>query len=330
MTGEAILVTGGAGFIGSHACKALAAAGYAPVAFDNLSTGHRDAVRWGPFVEGDVRDKAQAAAAIREFGAVAVMHFAAYSNIGDSVANPLTYHDNNVVGLLRLLEACREAGVQEFVFSSSCAVYGAPATAPIDEAQALAPVNPYGRTKQMGEDILADCARAHGVRFTSLRYFNAAGADPAGELAERHDPETHLIPRALLAASGQAPPLQIFGDDYPTDDGTCIRDYVHVSDLAAGHVLALRRLRAGGDSLAVNLGSGEGRSVFEVLASVQSATGRPVPHKIAPRRPGDPPILFADTTKARAVLDFQPRRSDLTTMMRDAAPGFGCAPLAVG
>jgi len=320
-----VLVTGGGGFIGSHACKALAQAGWTPVTLDNLVTGHRDAVRWGPFVEADVRDGAAVSEALSRFEIGAVLHFAASAYVGESVARPDAYYDNNVGGMLSLLRACAGHGVSAFVFSSSCATYGVPETVPITEKTAQRPINPYGRTKLIGEQMLADIARQHGMAHAMLRYFNAAGADPEGDLAERHDPETHLIPLALGAAFG-GPRLQVFGDDYDTPDGTCIRDYIHVTDLARGHVAALDHLMAGAGSeppaIAVNLGSGTGQSVRQILDAVERFTGRAVPHDLAPRRAGDPGALVADPTRARDLLGFSCRHSDLETIVRTAARHF--------
>ncbi|RMH43327.1 MAG: UDP-glucose 4-epimerase GalE [Alphaproteobacteria bacterium] len=323
MTGQPVLVTGGAGYIGSHTCKALARQGWIPVTLDNLSRGHAEAVRWGPLVRADVRDRAAVAAAIREHGIRTVLHFAAYAYVGESVAEPLLYYDNNVAGMISLLEAAAETGVSGIVFSSSCATYGHPDRIPVAETAPQNPLSPYGRTKLFCERILEDNAAAGGPRFVSLRYFNAAGTDPEGELAERHYPETHLIPLALQAASGAGPELTIFGNDYDTPDGTCIRDYIHVTDLAEAHVRAVAHLEGGGGSVAVNLGSGKGHSVLEVLETIARVTGRPVPARFGPRRPGDPAQLFADPTLARQVLGFATRRSDLRTIIADAAPSFG-------
>lgn len=318
-----VLVTGGAGFIGSHACKALARAGFQPVVFDNLSTGNRDAVRWGQFVPGDVRDAGGVLQALKEHRISAVMHFAASAYVGESVSNPALYYDNNVVGMSSLLDACRTAGIEQVVFSSSCATYGHPDTLPITEATPQAPINPYGRTKLICEQMLADFRAAYGLQSIALRYFNAAGADPEGELAERHDPETHLIPLALLSAAGRRGPLQVFGTDYDTPDGTCIRDYIHVSDLAAAHVAALKHLFDGGETPAVNLGTGRGHSIREVLRAIRQVTGADVPVIHAPRRAGDPPELVADTSLAAKLLGFAPNFPDLRDMIAHAAPSFG-------
>ena len=313
-----ILVTGGAGYIGSHTCKALARAGAQPVAFDNLVFGHEHSVKWGPLVVGDVRDEAALRRAIQEHRPEAVIHFAAFAFVGESMHNPAKYYDNNVVGTLTLLEAMRKEGVGRIVFSSTCATYGVPAGLPIREDTPQLPVNPYGRTKLMIEQALEDYAAAHSVTFAALRYFNACGADPEGEIGEEHDPETHLIPRVIMAALGDIAYLEIFGDDYDTPDGTCIRDYIHVDDLAQGHVQALAHLTAGKGSLKVNLGTGNGFSVREIIAAVERVAGRPVPLKTMPRRPGDPPALFADISKARRVLGFVPRFTDPEEIVRTA------------
>src|SRR4051812_50000829 len=293
-----ILVTGGAGYVGSHACKALAAAGFRPVVYDSLSRGHRGAVKWGPLVEGDLHDRDRLVAAMRSHQVGAVLHFAAFAYVGESVLSPELYYRNNVVGTLSLLDAMREAGVATIVFSSTCAVYGIPETVPIRETTAKAPLNPYGDTKLAVERALHWYGGAHGFRYAALRYFNAAGADPDGEIGEEHDPETHLIPLVLRAALGHAGPLHIFGSDYPTRDGTAVRDYIHVADLAAAHVAALDYLKGGGDTAIVNLGTGSGHSVREVIAAVERIGGRAVPRFEAPRRPGDPPELVADPALA--------------------------------
>jgi UDP-glucose-4-epimerase GalE len=313
-----VLVTGGAGYIGSHAAKALSRAGYLPVTLDNLSRGHATAVRWGPFVQAGLLDAAALDAVFAEHRPVAVMHFAALSTVGESVADPGLYYSNNVAGTLGLLEAMRRAGCGRIVFSSTCATYGLPETLPITEATPQAPVNPYGASKLMVERILADAGAAYGLEHVALRYFNAAGADPEGEAGEAHDPETHLIPLALAAAAGQGAELAVFGDDYPTPDGTCIRDYIHVTDLARAHLLALERLRAGAPSRAYNLGNGRGFSVRAVIAAAAAVTGRPVPHRFAPRRPGDPPVLVADAALAAAELGWTPERAALETQIADA------------
>ena len=315
---DAILVTGGAGYVGSHACKALAGAGYRPIVYDNLSRGHREAVRWGPLIEGDLNDTDQVAAALQTHRVTAVMHFAAYAYVGESVGEPATYYRNNVGGTLALLEAMRRTGTGAIVFSSTCAVYGSPERLPIDEATPKLPLNPYGETKLAVERALHWYAGAYGLRFAALRYFNAAGADPEGEIGEDHDPETHLIPRVLRAALGTGEPVEVYGSDYPTADGTAIRDYIHVADLGDAHVRALGYLGAGGENGAMNLGTGEGCSVRQVIAAVERIAGRAVPFREAARRPGDPPELVADPALARARLGWEPHHSDLDTIIRTA------------
>jgi len=311
-----VLVTGGAGYVGSHTCKRLAQNGIEPVVYDNLSRGHANNVRWGPLVEGDIDDRDKLQQAIVRFKPTSVIHFAGVAYVGESFQDPLGYYRNNVASTLTLLQAMRANGLDKLVFSSSCATYGVPRQLPITEDAPQAPISPYGRSKLMIEQILADMDRAGGPRSVALRYFNAAGADPDGEIGERHDPETHLVPRALMAAFGVIPGLDVFGDDYLTPDGTCIRDYVHVSDLAEGHVLALEHLEVGGDSLCLNLGAGRGISVREVLAAVTRVTGRTVPINIRPRRQGDPPAVWSDTTRARKILGFAARLSDIDTIVR--------------
>ncbi|WP_028743583.1 UDP-glucose 4-epimerase GalE [Rhizobium leguminosarum] len=318
-----ILVTGGAGFIGSHICKALSRAGMIPVTYDNLSTGHADSVRWGPLIRAELADAAALRRTLAEFSPDCVIHCGANAYVGESVEMPRKYYRNNVVGSLTLLEACLDQDIDRIVFSSSCATYGVPASLPIREESPQHPVNPYGRTKLIFEMALEDFAAAYGIRFAALRYFNAAGADPDGELAERHQPETHLIPRALLAAAGRLERLDIFGIDYATEDGTCVRDYIHVSDLAQAHLAAVNHLMADGGSLSVNLGSGRGTSVREILEAIHRASGREVPVRYRSRRVGDPPILFANTARAKAELGFAPAFSDIDTIIRTAGPTFG-------
>lgn len=302
-----ILVTGGAGYIGSHACKALAQAGFQPVVYDNLSTGHADAVKWGPLEPGDIRDADRLTRVLAHWRPAAVMHFAALSLVGESVTEPDGYYSTNVGGTLNLLRSMRLTDVPVLVFSSTCAVFGTPERVPISEGAPWLPINPYGRSKRMIEEILLDFDAAYGLRHVALRYFNAAGADPDGELAERHEPETHAVPLCIRAAVGRLPHFTIFGTDYPTPDGTAIRDYVHVSDLAEAHVLALRRLLGGGASRAYNLGQEQGTSVRDLIAAVGRVAGRPVPVVAAARRPGDPPRLVADARRARAELGWEPR-----------------------
>lgn len=323
MTRAHLLVTGGAGFIGSHTAKALSRAGFTPVVYDNLSTGHPDAARWGPLVRGDIRDDERLGLVLDYYKPAAVIHFAAAAYVGESVVDPHKYYSNNIVGSATLIEACRRAGVGKMVFSSSCATYGIPPALPIRETTAQKPINPYGRTKLMVESILADYAAAYGSSYVCLRYFNASGADTEGELTERHDPETHLIPLALMAAAGRTGRLSLYGTDYDTPDGTCLRDYVHVDDLARAHVAAVEHLLAGGDSLAVNLGSGGATSIYEILTAIERVTGHKVPFVANARRPGDPPALMADISLARERLDFDPVFSDLDTIIRTAAPSFG-------
>ena len=326
MTGwhtQRVLVTGGAGYIGSHCCKALAQSGRVPIAYDNLSRGHGDAVCWGPLITGDIRDQERLVQVLRDERIDAVIHFAALAYVGESQHDPLGYYDVNVTGMRVLLDAMLEAGCGRVVFSSSCATYGIPAELPITEDCAQHPINPYGRSKLMAEWILRDAAEAHGIRYAALRYFNAAGADPQGDLGERHAPETHLIPLALMAAAGLAPALQVYGNDYPTPDGTCIRDYIHVADLARAHLCALDHLETGGETVALNLGTGRGASIYEVVAAVERVTGRGVPLQPAPRRSGDPAELVADPTRAAQMIGFAPRYVELDEMIAHAAPWFG-------
>ena len=301
-----VLVIGGAGYIGSHTARALKQAGHHVIIFDNLSTGYEFLARGFEFVKGDILDAAALARVLPR--AEAIMHFAAHAYVGESVTNPRKYFHNNVEGGLSLLNAALEAGVKKIIFSSTCAVYGEPAKVPIEENIPRQPVNSYGVSKLFFEQALEAYDRAYGFRFASLRYFNAAGADESGEIGELHEPETHLIPLALAAAAGTRPELQVFGSDYPTPDGTCIRDYIHVNDLAGAHVKALGHLAAGNDSFAVNLGTGTGASVREVISAVEKATGKRVPHKIVPRRPGDPPALVANPAKAQKLLNWKATR----------------------
>src|SRR5580765_4401488 len=301
-----VLVIGGAGYIGSHAARILRRHGHDVIIYDNLSTGHEFLAKGFELVVGDIADQDKLG---RELSRVeAVMHFAAHAYVGESTANPRKYFRNNVEGALTLLNATLDAGIKKFVFSSTCAVYGTPARVPITEDTPRQPINPYGVTKLFMENALEAYDHAYGLRFAALRYFNAAGADESGEIGERHSPETHLIPLALEAASGSGAELQVFGDDYPTPDGTCIRDYVHVNDLAEAHVQALRRLLDGGESVALNLGSGDGYSVKQILAEVERVTGQKVPHRVVARRPGDPPALVADASRAGAEVGWKAAR----------------------
>ncbi len=303
----AILVSGGAGYIGSHAARSLRRAGYEVVLYDNLSTGFRRLAQGFELVEGNVADEAKLRPVLARVNAV--MHFAAHAYVGESVENPRKYFRNNVLGALSLLNSVLDAGIRRFVFSSTCAVYGIPGHIPIAEQMPREPVNPYGASKLFFENALEAYSRAYGLRSVRLRYFNAAGADESGEIGELHDPETHLIPLALAASAENGPELQVYGSDYPTPDGTCVRDYIHVNDLADAHVRALQHLEKGGDSLAINLGTGRGHSVLEVIQAAEKATGRPVRRKIGARRPGDPPVLVADPAKAQKVLGWTAKRN---------------------
>lgn len=322
-----VLVTGGAGYIGSHTAKHLAASDIEPIVYDNLSTGNIAAVRWGSFVHGDILDTAHLTQVLTQHRPEAVIHFAASAYVGESIEQPAKYYRNNVSGTLSLLNACSLSAVNRVIFSSSCAVYGVPPTLPIVEATDKHPISPYGRTKLIAEQILEDFAIAYGLRYVALRYFNACGADPEGELGEWHTPETHIIPKALLAAKDAASRLPIFGDDYETADGTCIRDFVHVTDLARAHVLALDHLNAGGANIAVNIGSGVGSSIRDIIGTITRITGKQVPIQMYPRRAGDPPALYADSSFARRTLGFVPQHSDLATIVRTAAPRFGLSVL---
>lgn len=326
MTGK-ILVTGGAGYIGSHVCKALATAGFVPVAFDNLSTGWADAVKWGPLVKGDLLDRASIDAALETHRPVAVMHFASLSLVGESVADPTRYWHENVLGTLNLLDACRQAGIRQFVLSSTCATYGDQDGVLLREDTAQMPGNPYGGSKLVIEHMLRDFGRAYGIAHVVFRYFNVAGADPDGEVGEQHLPETHLILLLLDAVAGKRPALTVFGTDYPTADGTCVRDYVHVSDLAAARVLGLRWLMDGRGDRVFCLGTGQGFSVREVIDASRAVTNRDVPIVLGERRAGDAAALVCSSTRARTELEWRPERSSLSHMIRDAwawaqGPGF--------
>ncbi|HEY0705474.1 MAG TPA: UDP-glucose 4-epimerase GalE [Polyangia bacterium] len=316
---QSILIVGGAGYIGSQTAKAAAASGLKPVVLDNLSCGHRWATKWGPLEEGDLADSAFIRAVIERHNVKAVVHFAAHAYVGESMAHPRKYFRNNVAGTLNLLDAMLDAGVKTIVFSSSCTVYGERHTGgPISEASSTDPVNPYGESKLMVEKILRWYQTAYDLSWVALRYFNAAGADPGGELGEDHEPETHLIPLTIAAALGRRPTLRIFGTDYPTPDGTAIRDYIHVADLADAHLRAIDHLDRGGASLTLNLGTGQGSSVKDVVAAVERASGKRVPVVLEPRRAGDPAALVADARKAYEVLGWRPAHSRLDTIVRDA------------
>jgi UDP-glucose 4-epimerase len=312
-----ILVTGGAGYIGSHMVKLLVDRGDEVTVLDDLSTGHADAVRGGAFVQGDIANAEQTAKLLRDRDIEAVIHFAAASLVAESVADPLKYYARNVAGTAALVRAMREAGVGKLVFSSTAAVYGDPQRLPIDEDHPKEPTNPYGSSKLAIERMLAECSSAYGLRAASLRYFNAAGADAAAGLGERHEPETHLIPLVLrAAATGTA--VSVFGHDYPTRDGTCVRDYIHVADLCDAHLLALEWLGRGGKFDCFNLGNGDGATVLEVIQAARRVTRKEILINEAPRRPGDPPALVADATRAKRVLGWRPKRADIDTIVRDA------------
>jgi UDP-glucose 4-epimerase len=313
-----VLVVGGAGYIGSHMSKCLVRNGHQVVVLDDLSTGYRSAVRYGELIEGSIGNPDCLNRVFSAHAFDAVMHFASFIQVGESVREPARYYRNNLANTQNLLDAMREHGAGNFVFSSTAAIFGEPAQVPIDEGVPSAPINPYGRSKWMVEQMLADYEHAYGLQSVCLRYFNAAGADPEGELGERHDPETHLIPLVLQAASGRRPAISVFGTDYDTPDGTCIRDYVHVDDLCAAHLLALQRLWQGGGSGRYNLGNGNGFSVREVIDTARRVTGRDIPLRFEPRRAGDPARLVADSGRARRELGWQPARGDLETIIADA------------
>lgn len=314
---ERILITGGAGFIGSHVCKALAKTGRAPVVYDNFSRGNRQAVQFGPLEVGDVRDVERLTAAMKRHEVAGVIHMAAFAYVRESIEDPLLYYDNNVIGSIRLVQAMQASGVGRIVFSSTCATYGLATRTPIEETDPTQPINPYGASKLMMERVLAD-AEPRGIRSVSLRYFNAAGSDPEGRIGEWHQPETHIIPVALMAARGEIPELTLYGDRHPTPDGTTIRDYIHVQDLAEAHVQAMDYLGRGGKSDVFNLGNGHGHSIRDVLASIQRITGLAVPHKVVEANPGDPPILIASGDKARRALGFDPKLTRLDDMIAHA------------
>ncbi len=318
MTEKTILVTGGAGYIGSHTCKLLQSRGYSPVVLDNLVYGHRSFVKWGPFYQGDIHDSLLLDTIFQKHSPSAVIHFAAFAYVGESVGDPGKYYRNNVAGTLDLLDGMRRNGCSKIVFSSSCAIYGLPATLPIQEKQVQAPINPYGKSKLMVEKILADFDNAYGIKSVSLRYFNAAGADADGELGEDHDPETHLIPLTIYSVLGRIQNLEIYGTDYATPDGTAIRDYIHVNDLAEAHVSSLEYLEAEKHSQAINLGTGNGLSVQKIVDEAEKVTGITVPVVYGKRRPGDPPVLVADAQKAWEILGWKPLLSDPATLLGSA------------
>ncbi len=310
-----ILVTGGAGYIGSHTCKALAAAGFNPVVYDNISRGYERAIKWGKWVKGDLSDHAHLVRSLIDYKIEAVVHFAAYIVVGESSSDPAAYYQNNVLGTLSLLSAMKQAHVKKIVFSSTAAVYGTPKSVPLTEDHPLEPINPYGWSKFMSEKMILDFQRSYGFQGMILRYFNASGADPELEVGEDHVPETHLIPLVVRAALG-GKPLQIFGNDYPTNDGSCIRDYIHVSDLAQAHVLALQKINTSNQSGIYNLGNGSGYSVFEVIKVVEAVSGKKVPTTIVPRRVGDPATLIANSSLAKAELGWCPKYAELETIVK--------------
>ena len=313
-----ILVVGGAGYIGSHMCKYLSKQGYTPIVLDSLVMGHREAVQWGPIYQGCMSNAEVLDQIFTNHAIKVVMHFAAFCYVGESVTKPLIYYHNNVNNTVRLLESMLRHDVERFIFSSSCATYGKPKDVPITESQGQKPINPYGKTKLIVEQMLEDFESAYGLRSISLRYFNAAGADPDGEIGESHDPETHLIPLVIQTALGIREEVQVFGNDYPTPDGTCVRDYIHVNDLAQAHLLAMEMLLNGHPSDQYNLGIGEGYSVNEVIERVGKTTGKRVPVRITERRAGDPPILIASNKKATEELGWKPCYSDLNTVIETA------------
>jgi len=316
--GDIVLVTGGAGYIGSHTCKALAQAGFRPITYDNLSTGNSWAVRWGPLELGDILDLRRLQEVVQAHWPAAIMHFAASARVGESMIEPGLYYRNNLVGSINLLDVALEHGITTLVFSSSCATYGIPERVPIPATAPQRPINPYGRSKLMMEQILADYDRAYGLKSAILRYFNAAGADPDTEIGETRAIESHLVPLALDAMLGMRPPLKVYGSDYPTPDGTAIRDYIHVSDLGEAHVAALRRLLDTKASFVANLGTGKGISVNHVINAIERVTERHVPRELAPRRAGDPPELIADPKSSEVLLGLDLRRSEIETIIETA------------
>ncbi|NKK87725.1 UDP-glucose 4-epimerase GalE [Rhizobium leguminosarum bv. viciae] len=317
MAGETVLVVGGAGYIGSHTCLDLANKGYRPVVFDNFSNGHREFVRWGPAEEGDIRDRARLDEVLAKHKPAAILHFAALIEVGESVKDPVSFYENNVIGTLTLLSAAQAAGINAFVFSSTCATYGLPQSVPLDETHRQVPINPYGRTKYIVEQALADYDQYRSLRSVVLRYFNAAGADFEGRIGEWHQPETHAIPLAIDAALGRRQGFKVFGSDYETRDGTCVRDYIHVLDLADAHVRAVEYLLKGGDSVAINLGTGTGTTVKELLGAIEEVSNRPFPVEYIGRREGDSHTLVANNDKARDVLGWVPQY-DLSEIIRSA------------
>lgn len=317
MAGETILVVGGAGYIGSHTCLDLANKGFVPVVYDNFSNGHPEFVKWGPVEEGDIRDRARLDEVIARHKPAAILHFAALIEVGESVKDPVAFYENNVVGTLTLLSAAQAAGIKAFVFSSTCATYGLPQSVPLDETHRQVPINPYGQTKYIVEQALSDYDHYTGFRSVILRYFNAAGADFEGRVGEWHKPETHAIPLAIDAALGRRAGFKVFGSDYETRDGTCVRDYIHVLDLADAHVRAVQYLLDGGESVALNLGTGTGTTVKELLSAIEDVTQQPFPVEYVGRREGDSTTLVANNDKAKAVLGWVPQY-DLSQIIQSA------------
>ncbi|MEZ2222020.1 UDP-glucose 4-epimerase GalE [Rhizobium sp. RCC_161_2] len=317
MAGETVLVVGGAGYIGSHTCLDLANKGFQPVVYDNFSNGHREFVKWGPAEEGDIRDRARLDEVLAKYKPAAILHFAALIEVGESVKDPVSFYENNVIGTLTLLAAAQAAGVEAFVFSSTCATYGLPQSVPLDESHRQVPINPYGRTKYIVEQALADYDQYKGLRSVVLRYFNAAGADFEGRIGEWHTPETHAIPLAIDAALGRRQGFKVFGSDYDTRDGTCVRDYIHVLDLADAHVRAVEYLLRGGESVALNLGTGTGTTVKELLGAIETVSERPFPVEYVGRREGDSTTLVANNDKARDILGWSPKY-DLSRIIESA------------
>jgi len=315
---QKILVLGGAGYIGSHTCKLLSLSGYLPIVYDNLSTGNEWSVKWGPLKNKDVRDKNSLKLALQEYTPAAIIHFAASAYVGESVENPAKYYNNNLISMISLLDTMVETGTQNLVFSSSCAVYGKHTNLPITENTHKSPINPYGNTKLMAEQMIQDYANAHDINAVALRYFNACGADQDAEIGEAHSPETHIIPRALMAAAGEIDQLTIFGDKYDTPDGTCVRDYIHVSDLASAHVKALNYLKKNKHLSALNLGIGQGISIRQIIQSVETVTGKKVPHTYSAARVGDPDTLIADNALAKSELNFSPKYTNIDEIISTA------------
>ena len=318
MSVKNILIVGGAGYIGSYMAKYLAQHGYTPIVLDNLICGHKQAVKYGPFIEGSMEDRGTLDRIFSDHAVAAVMHFAAFCYVGESVEEPAKYYRNNIANTLILLDAMLKKGIDKFIFSSSCSIYGEPVEVPITEAHPKAPINPYGRTKLVVEHMLEDFGHAYGLKSIPLRYFNAAGADPQGELGEDHHPETHLIPLVLKTALGQRPQVDVFGNDYPTPDGTCVRDYIHIEDLAQAHLLALERLLSGSPPEAYNLGNAKGHSVKQVIDTARRITGKEIPVRFVARRPGDPAVLVSSSEKATRDLGWKPRFPELETIIETA------------